>query len=136
MEGCSSCRSWSCPNRLLRKAGGSGYEGTAMMRRLARSAAVYLTAAVTYFAVAMAAAVVLVQPAAAQKRVALIVGNSAYANAGTLVNPANDANDMAAALKDLGIEVILGLDLDKRAFDTKVRDFARALSNVDTGIFF
>ena len=79
---------------------------------------------------------VLVQPAAAQKRVALIVGNSAYAHAGPLTNPANDAADMAAALEEVGIEVILGLDLDKRAFDMKVRDFARALAGADTGIFF
>src|SRR5262245_40482436 len=107
-----------------------------MMRCSARTAAFCLTTAVAYFAVAMAAAVVLVQPAAAQKRLALIVGNPAYTHAGTLANPANDANDMAAALKELGIEVILGLDLDKRAFDTKVRDFARALGNADTGIFF
>jgi hypothetical protein len=32
--------------------------------------------------------------------------------------------------------VILGLDLDKRGFDSKVRDFARALADADTGIFF
>ena len=44
---------------------------------------------------------------------------------------------MAAALKELGIEVIVGLDLDKRGFDAKVRDFSRALAaGADTGIFF
>ena len=92
--------------------------------------------AVIYFSAGLAAALVLAQPAAAQKRVALIVGNSAYAHAGPLTNPANDAADMAAALKEVGIEVLLGLDLDKRAFDLKVRDFARALTSADTGIFF
>ena len=75
-------------------------------------------------------------PAAAQKRVALVIGNSAYVNAGVLANPANDAKDMAAALTDLGFEVILGLDLDKRSFDAKVRDFSRALSQADTGLLF
>ena len=95
-----------------------------------------MTAAALYFSAGLAAALVLVQPAAAQKRVALIVGNSAYAHAGPLANPANDAADMAAALKEVGIEVLLGLDLDKRAFDLKVRDFARALTSADTGIFF
>ena len=104
--------------------------------RCARCVAFCLTAAAAYFIAAFAAALVLVQPAAAQKRVALIVGNSAYTHAGALANPANDAADMAAALKEVGIEVILGLDLDKRAFDMKVRDFARALTAADTGIFF
>jgi uncharacterized caspase-like protein len=99
-------------------------------------AAVYLVAAAVYLAAACVAGMALVQPAAAQKRVALIVGNSGYAHAGVLANPANDANDMAAVLKELGIETILGLDLDKRGFDLKVRDFARALADADTGIFY
>src|SRR5215471_9991260 len=59
-------------------------------------------------------------PASAEKRVALIIGNSAYQQAGTLANPVNDAKEMAAALQDLGFVVLLGLDLDKRAFDIKV----------------
>ena len=96
-----------------------------------------LAAVLAYFAIAFVAALALVEPAAAQKRVALIVGNSAYVNANALTNPANDAKDMAAALRELGIEVIVGLDLDKRGFDTKVRDFSRALAaGADTGIFF
>lgn len=108
-----------------------------MMRyRWTPSIAVCTAAAAIYFSAGLAAALVLVQPAAAQKRVALIVGNSAYAHAGPLANPVNDAADMAAALKEVGIEVLLGLDLDKRAFDLKVRDFARALTSADIGIFF
>ena len=117
-------------------AGAEKGEPAMMRQRSARCVAFCVTAAATYFIVAAAAALVLVQPAAAQKRVALIVGNSAYAHAGPLANPANDAADMAAALKEVGIEVLLGLDLDKRAFDLKVRDFARALTGADSGIFF
>ena len=78
----------------------------------------------------------LTLPAAAQKRVALVIGNSAYTHATALANPANDAADMATALKDLDFEVIVGLDLDKRAFDAKVRDFSRALTQADTGLLF
>ena len=37
--------------------------------------------------------------AQAEKRVALVVGNSAYQHARRLTNPANDAADVAAALK-------------------------------------
>ncbi len=109
-----------------------------MLRRgCARYLGSCLTAVLAYFAIAFVAALALVEPAVAQKRVALIVGNAAYTNANVLANPANDAKDMAAALKELGIEVILGLDLDKRGFDAKVRDFSRALAaGADTGIFF
>ncbi|MEW5965288.1 MAG: caspase domain-containing protein [Pseudomonadota bacterium] len=78
----------------------------------------------------------LVAPAAAEKRVALVVGNSGYVNTSALANPSNDAGDVAAALKEAGFEVILGLDLEKRAFDAKLRDFARALGGADTALFY
>ena len=75
-------------------------------------------------------------PALAEKRVALVIGNAAYVHAGKLANPKNDATDMAANLKALGFEVILGTDLDKRGLDGKVRDFARALETSGAGVFF
>lgn len=73
---------------------------------------------------------------AADKRVALVVGNAAYKNVSALPNPANDATAMAKALTTAGFEVIVGLDLDKPAFDNKVREFARALDGADVAIFF
>lgn len=75
------------------------------------------------------------QAASDEKRVALIIGNGAYVNAPTLANPKNDAEDMAAALKRLGFTVILGIDLDKRAMDRKILEFAGALSGAETGVF-
>ena len=81
--------------------------------------------------------VVLVMPAAAaDKRVALVVGNSAYVNVSPLPNPANDAAEMAKALTEAGFVVVVGLDLDKAGFDTKIREFARALDGADVAIFF
>jgi uncharacterized caspase-like protein len=74
--------------------------------------------------------------AIAQKRVALIVGNSANQHTAELPNPRNDAADMAAALRVLGFQVIEGFDVDKVAFDRKVRDFAVALKGADSGLFF
>jgi hypothetical protein len=41
------------------------------------------------------------------KRVALVIGNSAYRNVPALPNPANDAGDVAAALRRLGFAVTL-----------------------------
>ena len=75
------------------------------------------------------------QGASAEKRVALVIGNGAYVNAPTLANPKNDAEDMAAALKGVGFTVILGIDLDKRAMDRKILEFAGALSGAAVGVF-
>jgi uncharacterized caspase-like protein len=74
--------------------------------------------------------------ASAQKRVALVVGNSAYQYAPKLTNPRNDAADIAAALKKYGFQVVDGFDLDKTAFDRKVRDFAVALKGAEAGVLF
>jgi len=88
------------------------------------------------FAVALLASLLIGGPASAQKRVALIIGNSAYVNATALPNPSNDASDMGEALKDAGFEIILGVNLDKRAFDAKVREFSQLLPQADTGVLF
>jgi uncharacterized caspase-like protein len=79
---------------------------------------------------------VAITPAAAGKRVALVIGNSAYVNATPLANPKNDANDMAAKLRELGFDVILGVDLDKRSFDAKVREFSIALDSAEAALLF
>jgi uncharacterized caspase-like protein len=74
--------------------------------------------------------------ASSHRRVALVVGNSAYQQAPALQNPTNDAADMSATLKKLGFHVIEGVDLDKKAFDAILGDFASALSGADVGLFF
>jgi uncharacterized caspase-like protein len=79
---------------------------------------------------------VLAAPADAAKRVALVIGNAAYVTAGALSNPANDAADMANALKKFGFEVILGVDLDKGAFNEKLRAFSDALEDADDAVLF
>src|SRR6195256_1091806 len=72
----------------------------------------------------------------AAKRVALVIGNSAYQHAGELPNTRNDAGDMATALRVHGFEVLDGIDLDKAALERKIRDFAAALVGTDVGVFF
>lgn len=74
--------------------------------------------------------------AQAEKRIALVIGNSAYKYAGELANPRNDASDMAAALTSLGFEVIDGLDLDRAAVERKLREYARKLEGADVALFF
>jgi len=75
-------------------------------------------------------------PAHADRRVALVVGNSAYSSAAALRNPSNDARDMAEALKKLGFEVVLGIDLDQDRFATTIETFARTLDGADVALFF
>jgi hypothetical protein len=43
---------------------------------------------------------------------------------------------MAATLRDLDFEVIAAVNIDKTAFDQKLREFARALDNARTALFF
>ncbi len=78
----------------------------------------------------------LLPSAAAAKKVALVIGNSAYVHSPRLANPRNDAADVSAALRKLGFEVVDGLDLGKAAFERKIRDFAAVLGGTESGVFF
>ena len=78
-------------------------------------------------------------PAAAEKRIALVVGNSAYQNITRLDNPRNDAMLMADTLSGLGFTLIGGraqLDLDKAALDTGVQNFGRQIQGADVALFY
>ena len=79
---------------------------------------------------------IIVAPALADKRVALIIGNGAYREVPRLLNPRNDAEDVAAALKRNGFETIVGLDLDKAGMEEKTISFARAARTADIAIFY
>ena len=46
------------------------------------------------------------QPALADKRVALVIGNSTYRNVAKLTNPANDASAVAAMFKSAGFSTV------------------------------
>jgi hypothetical protein len=80
----------------------------------------------------------LALPAAAttERRVALVIGNSSYANAPVLPNTVNDARDMVAALRKVGFEVVDGVDLDKRGMDQAVTRFARLAQDADAAMFY
>jgi hypothetical protein len=72
----------------------------------------------------------------AEKRVALVIGNGAYANATPLPNPRNDAEDVAAALKREGFETIVGFDLDQAKMQETAITFARAAREADVALFY
>ena len=75
-----------------------------------------------------------VEPAA-QRRVALVIGNAAYADS-PLRNPVNDATDMAAALRQMGFEVTLLRDARRRQMNDAVRAFGRQLRQGGVGLFY
>ena len=75
--------------------------------------------------------------AVAERRVALVVGNSQYKNPNlVLFNPKNDAEDVAAVLRTLGFEVILAVDVGRRDLDRAMAQFARLATAADAALFF
>jgi hypothetical protein len=77
--------------------------------------------------------------ALAEKRFALVVGNSGYQNITRLDNPKNDAKLMAETLGGLGFVLIGGgaqLDLDKSALDNAVQNFGRQIQGADVALFY
>jgi uncharacterized caspase-like protein len=86
----------------------------------------------------LAAALLLVcQPAFAEKRVALVIGNSAYQNVPPLPNPVNDGSTIAATLKDAGFDVVDSRH-DLPAAETRrvLRDFADRAHDADIAVVY
>jgi len=69
------------------------------------------------------------------QKLALVIGNSAYANA-RLDNPANDAHDLAVTLGSLGFDVIERIDLGPEAFVQALKDFSHRQRKGGTAIFY
>lgn len=78
-----------------------------------------------------------VSPASAGKRVALIIGNSAYRNVPQLVNPANDAKLIASTLKAAGFDLVdLRADLTAGDMRRALRDFGDQAKNADVAVIY
>ncbi|MCH8998311.1 MAG: caspase family protein [Proteobacteria bacterium] len=74
--------------------------------------------------------------AQAGRRVALVIGNSAYENTVPLPNPRNDAEALAEVLGGLGFEVLEGIDLDRASMTGLLRRYADRLKDASVGLFF
>ena len=73
----------------------------------------------------------------AEDRVALLIGNSHYANTQLdLRNPANDARALAEALDNLGFEVSALIDADRAETEAAVAEFAREAEEAEIALFF
>jgi TPR repeat protein len=72
----------------------------------------------------------------AETRLALVIGNSAYAT-NALQNPKNDAESIARALKIVGFEVVKLTDADQTAMKRAIVEFGRKLRASDAvGLFY
>lgn len=78
----------------------------------------------------------LILPAAAERRIALVIGNSDYVHIPQLRNPRNDAAALIDKLRSLDFEVIEGLDLDRNAFGEKLKTFGERSASADVALFF
>ena len=73
--------------------------------------------------------------AGAAERVALLIGNNAYATT-PLRNAVNDAKDLGDALKELGFHVIVRENTARREMIEAIREFDKALEGANTALFF
>lgn len=78
----------------------------------------------------------LAAPVAAEKRVALVIGNGGYVNAAPLTNPANDAAAIANKLREAGFDIVEKTDLDAQAMRKALRDFSEQVRNSDIAVVF
>ena len=86
----------------------------------------------------VAIAICLVSLAAqAEKRVALVIGNSAYQTVSALPNPVRDAKAVAEALREAGFaDVTEAYDLSKANFDEALKRFGDVASDADWALIF
>jgi uncharacterized caspase-like protein len=63
-------------------------------------------------------------PALAENRLALVIGESAYRSVTPLPNPANDATQMSKLLSDAGFDVTAAADLSQKQMNDRVGEFA------------
>ena len=73
----------------------------------------------------------------ADRRIALVVGNSKYNDVNlALPNPSNDASDMAATLMRLGFDVTIAVDATTGEMDRALRRFGDLASTADVSLFY
>src|SRR6267378_1798815 len=85
----------------------------------------------------IAALLLACQPASAEKRVALVLGNSNYKNAAVLPNPVNDASAVAATLKGAGFDIVDSrLNLSAADMLRALRDFADQARDSDLAVVY
>jgi tetratricopeptide (TPR) repeat protein len=71
------------------------------------------------------------------RRVALVIGNSAYFNTEVLPNPRRDAESIADAFRRIGFkEVTLAKDLTREKLTNTLQDFSKAAASADWAVVY
>jgi len=78
---------------------------------------------------ALALLVIGPQPASAEGRIALVVGNGTYEGLERLRNPVSDAKLIARTLRTLNFDVVEQTDADERAMKGAIQDFGRRIAS-------
>jgi TPR repeat protein len=73
---------------------------------------------------------------AAGRRVALVIGNAAYASLPPLVNSVNDSGKVRDTLRDAGFDTFYGSDLTRIDLEALIQRFFRAADNADIAIVY
>src|SRR3982074_3374830 len=77
------------------------------------------------------------QPAPADQRVALVIGNSSYRNVAKLSNPVNDSTAVAAMFKSAGFDKVESkLNLTVGELRKALRDFGSASRDADAAVVY
>jgi uncharacterized caspase-like protein len=77
------------------------------------------------------------QPALAEKRIALAIGNSNYQNVSHLANPANDAATLAATFRKANFDIVtLRVDLSAIEMRRALRDFGEKARDADIAVVY
>jgi TPR repeat protein len=74
--------------------------------------------------------------AAAERRVALVIGNAAYQNVDPLKTPTTDAARVADLLRTLDFSVMELTDVDKIAMEQALRHFSAEINGADVALFY
>jgi hypothetical protein len=80
--------------------------------------------------------VIKYEPVVAEKRLALVFGNSEYKKGVSLKNPVNDANLMEGTLKELGFDVIKRLNAGKDEMMAAIKEFSEKLPKYSVALFY
>src|ERR1700744_1461679 len=77
-----------------------------------------------------------VDAAVADKRVAFVVGNGAYANVTRLSNTPMEAKAMTEVLRNVGFDVVEGTDLTRDEMAKRLLEFGNKAQGADIAVFF
>ena len=78
----------------------------------------------------------LAQEPGGHKRIALVIGNSSYNQVAPLINPTNDATDIAAKLKGLKFEVLLATDATQAKMVAVLQEFKNKITREHVALIF